>query len=310
MVAGLIATLLAPVTGGLFGLAYGTAIRIGYEQIYPALFPKRGPQGLTSGKKEVIQGLVQMYDIIGGKGAHEFGINIGIQNAINNIGTEVFNNPQLNTAISIEAGISGIGVSGASGAQVFTKIPDTTGGRADQLRALQDKQQELLQLQIDALNAEIQKQDIIKTSIPKPTGDTPHGQLETERLATLARARARELAQTKFQPSGASSTSTFFKPKTTFAQDQEALRIAKQKAENARYTAIFTPAKTKATQLLTAMQNSRNTIYKRLQFVQRQTHGGSQSNYYAWLKEVKRLKVLVATQDRLISLQKVRVARL
>ncbi len=30
MVAGLVAALLAPVTGGLFGLAYGTAIRIGY----------------------------------------------------------------------------------------------------------------------------------------------------------------------------------------------------------------------------------------------------------------------------------------
>ncbi len=116
MVAGLIATLLAPVTGGLFGLAYGTAIRIGYEQIYPALFPTKGPMGLTREKKDVIAGLVQMYDIIGGKGAHEFGINLGFQHALKGLSKEMANNPDILKMIQMEAGVNGIGVTTIQGA--------------------------------------------------------------------------------------------------------------------------------------------------------------------------------------------------
>ncbi len=169
MVAGLIATLLAPVTGGLFGLAYGTAIRIGYEQIYPALFPKRGPMGLTPQKKEVIAGLVQMYDIIGGKGAHEFGINVGIQNAMKGIGQEMFKSPELNQLVAIEAGIGGVGVSGGSkglenlsfaafGQNIIQGRKET----ASQIAAIQEELVKAVaaknQLVIDALQLKLQQQ--------------------------------------------------------------------------------------------------------------------------------------------------------
>ncbi len=73
----------APLTGALFGLAYGTAIRIGYEQIYPYLFPAdgKGKQPIPSNTTDILRGLEKMYDVIGGKGAHVFGIEQGIKNA-------------------------------------------------------------------------------------------------------------------------------------------------------------------------------------------------------------------------------------
>ncbi len=112
MVAGLVAALLAPVTGGLFGLAYGTAIRIGYEQIYPLLFPVNA-KGVSHGASSadigrVLTGLIGMYDIIGGKGAHEFGIGQGIKNAMKGVGNELTSSPELNLMIKLEAGANGI----------------------------------------------------------------------------------------------------------------------------------------------------------------------------------------------------------
>ncbi len=73
----------APLIGGLFGLSYGTAIRIGYEQIYPALFPKN-----TAGKEvsknlpDVLSQLEGFYNLVGGKAMHQFGLDQGLENAI------------------------------------------------------------------------------------------------------------------------------------------------------------------------------------------------------------------------------------
>ncbi len=90
--AGIMAVVLAGPTGLLFGLAYGTAIRIGYEQIYPALFPPDTVTGRRAGSpvhlKDVLGGLERTYDIIGGKAMHEFGLNNGIDSAIRSAAKE------------------------------------------------------------------------------------------------------------------------------------------------------------------------------------------------------------------------------
>ena len=66
----------APLIGGLFGLAYGTSIRIGYEQIYPALFPEGAPK--RESVREAIDDFTKLFDAIGGKEAEMFGLNIGV----------------------------------------------------------------------------------------------------------------------------------------------------------------------------------------------------------------------------------------
>lgn len=75
---------LAPLTGALFGASYGTAIRIGYEIIYPSLFGDKTGQKVptTPQAKDVISSLEQMYTKIGGLEAHKFGINQGMQLAV------------------------------------------------------------------------------------------------------------------------------------------------------------------------------------------------------------------------------------
>ncbi len=66
-------------TGLLFGLGYGTAIRIGYEQIYPLLF---GNQTTPQTVETTLAKMTEMYDVIGGKEANAFGINQGIKEAL------------------------------------------------------------------------------------------------------------------------------------------------------------------------------------------------------------------------------------
>ncbi len=100
VVQGLIALALAAPTGGLFGLAYGTAIRVGYEIIYPLLFQdiaikqqtigRNKVSTLTPGKSsttpaqiaDILKGLTEMYTTVGGLEANAFGINTGIKNAM------------------------------------------------------------------------------------------------------------------------------------------------------------------------------------------------------------------------------------
>lgn len=62
--------------GALFGLSYGTAIRVGYEQIYPALFPDGE---VAPDLDNILHKLETMYDFIGGKAAHIFGVEQGVR---------------------------------------------------------------------------------------------------------------------------------------------------------------------------------------------------------------------------------------
>ncbi len=71
--------------GALFGLAYGTSIRIGYEIIFPALFADK----VTS--KDVDATLDKMtttFTAIGGLEAQKFGINTGIKDALKAINAD------------------------------------------------------------------------------------------------------------------------------------------------------------------------------------------------------------------------------
>ncbi len=65
--------------GILFGLGYGTAIRVGYEIVFPALF---GDKEIPKDSSAVLSSIEKMFTNIGGLEAHKFGINQGIKNAL------------------------------------------------------------------------------------------------------------------------------------------------------------------------------------------------------------------------------------
>jgi len=147
VVQGLIALALAGPTGGLFGLAYGTAIRVGYEIIYPLLFtdiaknalPKESAVGRASFQAtsstnvpsqiaEVLKGLTQMYSTVGGLEANAFGINTGVKNAMK----QIQDDPELvellkkNSKLlgqNITVNLSGTGLINSQG-QVVSDVPE------------------------------------------------------------------------------------------------------------------------------------------------------------------------------------------
>ncbi len=149
VVSALIQLAIAGPTGILFGLGYGTAIRIGYEQLYPLLFgDKSTPQSVT----EVMGKLETTYDAIGGKEAHMFGINQGIKNALKEIEAD----PELVELIKKNLYLDGqnitVNLSGTSTSQsdkessplTIDTIPDTTGGLADRHRTARVKLNSLM----------------------------------------------------------------------------------------------------------------------------------------------------------------------
>ncbi len=89
VVSAILLTALAPITGALFGASYGTAIRIGYEIIFPALFGdmineqknKKVTNSNEEGAKRTIKALHTMFTATGGASAMEFGIEQGIEMA-------------------------------------------------------------------------------------------------------------------------------------------------------------------------------------------------------------------------------------
>ncbi len=74
----------APV-GALFGLAYGTSIRIGYEIIFPALF---GDKPTEKDVDKTLSKMTTMFTATGGLEAQKFGINTGIKNALKAINAD------------------------------------------------------------------------------------------------------------------------------------------------------------------------------------------------------------------------------
>ncbi len=79
VVSALVQLAIAGPVGILFGLGYGTAIRVGYEQVYPALF---GDKELPQNTETILKKLETFYTSVGGLEAHKFGINQGIKNAL------------------------------------------------------------------------------------------------------------------------------------------------------------------------------------------------------------------------------------
>ncbi len=79
VVSALVQLAIAGPVGILFGLGYGTAIRVGYEQVYPALF---GDKALPKNTETILKKLETFYTSVGGLEAHKFGINQGIKNAL------------------------------------------------------------------------------------------------------------------------------------------------------------------------------------------------------------------------------------
>ncbi len=85
VVSALVQLAIAGPTGILFGLGYGTAIRVGYEIIYPALF---GDKSIPKDKTSILKKIEEMYTSVGGLEAHKFGINQGIKNALKAIDSD------------------------------------------------------------------------------------------------------------------------------------------------------------------------------------------------------------------------------
>ncbi len=82
VVAALMQLAVAAPIGALFGMAYGTSIRIGYEIIYPALFADKV---LSKDVDATLAKMQTTFTAIGGLEAQAFGINTGIKNALKSI---------------------------------------------------------------------------------------------------------------------------------------------------------------------------------------------------------------------------------
>ncbi len=104
----LLAAVLALPTGLLFGIGYGNGVRIGYEQIYPILFPS---DNLGKGKRaDSVRGVVtkmnminRIYDAVGGKEANKMGIAVGLNAAM----SEIDKNPDFQDLLQLEYELSG-----------------------------------------------------------------------------------------------------------------------------------------------------------------------------------------------------------
>jgi len=105
VVQGLIALALALPTGMLFGVGYGTGVRIGYEQVYPLLFPKANSTNTPNSAQvaDNLKSINRIYDTIGGKEASNMGIAMGL----NSVRSATENNPDFRYLEELESRISG-----------------------------------------------------------------------------------------------------------------------------------------------------------------------------------------------------------
>lgn len=107
-IAGVLAQIAAaPAIGTLFGLAYGTSIRIGYEQIYPALFPNnKAGKTASPDLKNVINKLNGQYNAVGGLEAHKFGMEQGFLSALKKFSKDIEMDDELkkNFGITLDDG--------------------------------------------------------------------------------------------------------------------------------------------------------------------------------------------------------------
>ncbi len=143
VVAGILALALALPTGALFGIGYGTGVRIGYEQIYPLLFPAnaKGERNTTSTVQNV-KAINQIYDAIGGKEASQMGIATGLASAMG----ELDKNPDFQDLLKLESTLSGSTSSNSVrtrfGLDNISQSGDSFSEEALRLQALLDKERE------------------------------------------------------------------------------------------------------------------------------------------------------------------------
>ncbi len=129
----------API-GALFGAAYGTSIRIGYEIIFPALF---GNKATSQSVDQVLTKMTQTFTGIGGLEAQAFGVNQGIKNALKAIDADpelqalIKKNSNLDT-LNITVKQSGSLVTDQSSVQSQSLVSDIgfAGGLAERHRKL------------------------------------------------------------------------------------------------------------------------------------------------------------------------------
>ncbi len=103
VVQGILALALALPTGLLFGVGYGTGVRIGYEQVYPLLFPTKGTDRNVTPTVNNIKQINGIYNAIGGKEASQMGIAMGLQGAME----EIDRNPDFQALEALELRLSG-----------------------------------------------------------------------------------------------------------------------------------------------------------------------------------------------------------
>ncbi len=103
VVQGILALALALPTGLLFGVGYGTGVRIGYEQVYPLLFPPNKDNRNVTPTVENIKQINGIYNAIGGKEASQMGIAMGLQGAME----EIDRNPDFQALEELELRLSG-----------------------------------------------------------------------------------------------------------------------------------------------------------------------------------------------------------
>ncbi len=128
VVSALVQLAIAGPVGILFGLGYGTAIRVGYEQVYPALF---GDKELPKNTETILKKLESFYTSVGGLEAHKFGINQGIKNALKAIDADpelvdlIKKNSSLDSQ-TITVNLSGTSVQTQGLGQLVPSSPDDT----------------------------------------------------------------------------------------------------------------------------------------------------------------------------------------
>ncbi len=103
VVQGILALALALPTGLLFGVGYGTGVRIGYEQVYPLLFPQDVNNRNVTPTVENIKRINTIYNAIGGKEASQMGIASGLAGAME----EINRNPDFQALEALELRLSG-----------------------------------------------------------------------------------------------------------------------------------------------------------------------------------------------------------
>ena len=140
VVQGVLAAALALPTGALFGIGYGTGVRIGYEQVYPLLFPKDTKVDAKDLATKMTE-LNRVYDITGGRSANEMGIAAGLKQAM----SELDSSPDFQNLLKLESDL-------VKSNTIFMKSQESnTGSQGSHTDSTQSAQSEFNQTVVDTI---------------------------------------------------------------------------------------------------------------------------------------------------------------